>query len=161
MAAFDYSFLGGLDVSFTDMSLNGPIEWYWNFGDGSISGFQNPTHNFDNTGIYSVCMTATNEFGEDLSCESVDISVGIENTVTSGVEIFPNPAHDMVYINLPEQISNAQLTVYNIIGGIVPVQPIFENGKLTSINISGFQAGAYLLKFETGTATATSVLVVR
>ena len=34
-----------LMVSFTDITTNDPDSWVWNFGDGSTSSQQNPSHN--------------------------------------------------------------------------------------------------------------------
>lgn len=50
-------------VNFTDLStITAPDflqAWSWNFGDGSTSNIQNPGHCYDQTGIYSVTLTAT------------------------------------------------------------------------------------------------------
>jgi PKD repeat protein len=43
-------------VNFTDQSLGKVTEWSWNFGDGSTSNEQNPSHEFNSTGIYSVTL---------------------------------------------------------------------------------------------------------
>jgi gliding motility-associated-like protein len=45
-----------LNVSFSDTS-NVPDTWLWNFGDGSNSLLQNPTHLYSNPGIYQVSLT--------------------------------------------------------------------------------------------------------
>lgn len=39
----------GEQVQFTDNSADA-VEWYWNFGDGSTSTQQNPTHTFQGSG---------------------------------------------------------------------------------------------------------------
>ncbi len=51
-------------VSFEDNSLNFPDSWSWNFGDGSALSIENnPTHFYSNSGVYSVSLSVTNEFG--------------------------------------------------------------------------------------------------
>ncbi len=52
-------------VHFTDNSLFSPTAWLWDFGDGSTSTQQNPTHVYDTNGFYSVKLVATNGFGSD------------------------------------------------------------------------------------------------
>ena len=53
-----------LTVQFTDTSSNSPTSWDWNFGDGSADSYvQNPQHIFDNTGLYTVTLTASNAGG--------------------------------------------------------------------------------------------------
>ncbi|MGV8110124.1 PKD domain-containing protein [Methanospirillum sp.] len=50
-------------VNFTDQSLGKVTEWSWNFGDGSTSNEQNPSHEFNSTGIYSVTLKVTGPAG--------------------------------------------------------------------------------------------------
>jgi len=54
-----------LQVTFTDISQNTPDTWSWNFGDGGTSSVQNPTHQFQNPGFYTISLTATNAYGSD------------------------------------------------------------------------------------------------
>jgi PKD repeat protein len=68
VAAFTGAPLNGtlpLNVSFTDQSINTPTSWNWNFGDGSSSTLQNPSHTFNAAGSYTVKLTATNSCGSD------------------------------------------------------------------------------------------------
>jgi len=56
----------GETVSFYDQSTNTPTEWDWDFGDGSTHGTtENPTHTYDSVGVFTVVLTATNEYGSD------------------------------------------------------------------------------------------------
>jgi len=52
-------------VNFLDLSTNGPTQWGWDFGDGTTSTLQNPSHTFTLSGDYTVELTATNGFGSD------------------------------------------------------------------------------------------------
>ncbi len=52
-----------LYVQFTDSSQNAN-QWYWNFGDGTTSYEQNPTHNYS-AGIYPVTLTVSNAYSAD------------------------------------------------------------------------------------------------
>ena len=55
----------GGDVTFSDLSTNVPTSWEWNFGDGTVSAQQNPIHNFDTSGTYTISLIVTNAFGTD------------------------------------------------------------------------------------------------
>jgi len=55
--------LAPLTVNFTDMSANTPTSWLWEFGDGTTSTSQNPSHIFSTAGTYTVRLTATNAYG--------------------------------------------------------------------------------------------------
>jgi len=52
-----------LKVTFTDTSTGTPAGWKWNFGDGSKSFSQNPTHKYSKAGIYTVSLTVKNAAG--------------------------------------------------------------------------------------------------
>ncbi|MEA3272958.1 MAG: PKD domain-containing protein [Patescibacteria group bacterium] len=56
---------GPLTVTFTDQSTSNTISWSWNFGDGGISNYQNPSHIYTNTGTYTVTLTVSNSDGLD------------------------------------------------------------------------------------------------
>jgi len=52
-----------LNVNFTDISAPNANSWAWDFGDGSTSATQNPTHSYTVPGTYTVSLTATNTSG--------------------------------------------------------------------------------------------------
>ncbi len=54
-----------LTVQFSDLSKNDPTDWLWDFGDGSASIEQNPSHTYLTEGVFTVTLTVSNEFGED------------------------------------------------------------------------------------------------
>ncbi len=47
-------------LSFIDNSTGSPTSWLWDFGDGTISTAQNPTHAYTNEGGYTVTLTVKN-----------------------------------------------------------------------------------------------------
>ena len=56
--------LAPLSVHFTDLSsVPGPSAWLWNFGDGSTSSTQNPTHLYAAAGTYDVRLDVTGSNG--------------------------------------------------------------------------------------------------
>ena len=56
--------IGG-SVQFTDASFNNPTSWLWDFGDGSNSTQQNPTHTYNTLGTFTVKLTAINMYGSN------------------------------------------------------------------------------------------------
>lgn len=70
----------GDDIQFYDASDSSPNKWYWDFGDGTNSTDQNPTHAYSAGGNYTVNLTAGNIYGND--------TISRENAIF----IFPSPA---------------------------------------------------------------------
>jgi PKD repeat protein len=54
-----------LTVQFTDISIGYVSNWSWDFGDGTYSTSQNPTHIYSTQGGYTVTLTATGPGGSD------------------------------------------------------------------------------------------------
>jgi len=63
-----------LTVQFTDTST-GATAWAWDFGDGNTSAEQHPVHVYDAIGVYTVTLTATNDFGSDSEVRTNYITV--------------------------------------------------------------------------------------
>ncbi|MEM7309015.1 MAG: M12 family metallo-peptidase [Planctomycetota bacterium] len=69
VAAFGASVASGeapLSVDFTDLSSGTVDTWTWTFGDGGTSSLQNPTHDYDLPGTYTVSLTTSGPFGSDV-----------------------------------------------------------------------------------------------
>ncbi len=64
-------------VTFTDSSKGSPEFWNWDFGDGSSASVQNPTHIYTKPGVYSVTLSAGNEFGIGYITKSGIINTGV------------------------------------------------------------------------------------
>jgi PKD repeat protein len=54
-----------VNVVFTDTSTGTPSGWIWEFGDGSRSFLQNPTHKYSKAGTYTVNLTVKNAAGSN------------------------------------------------------------------------------------------------
>ena len=65
-----------LTVSFTDSSTNSPTAWSWSFGDTFTSTAQNPSHTYTGTGLFTVALTAYNQYGNNTMTKSNYINVG-------------------------------------------------------------------------------------
>jgi len=62
--AFSFS-CTALDCSFTDQSTDDGslVQWHWDFGDGSSSDVQSPSHTYSSDGDYQVTLTVTDDGG--------------------------------------------------------------------------------------------------
>ena len=72
-------------VQFTDLSNNSPTSWQWDFGDGSTSIEQNPTHTYSAPGKYTVKLTVTNSIGSDEEVKTDYITVNTPDLIVTGI----------------------------------------------------------------------------
>ncbi len=69
----DFTFADAFEgvVNFQDASDGNPTAWSWDFGNGSSSTMENPSHTFASPGSYNVCLTVTNSLGDNMVCKTV------------------------------------------------------------------------------------------
>lgn len=72
-------------VTFFNLSENS-TDVYWDFGDGFTSTDENPIHYYTEEGIYSVILTANNEF----NCPGTYTGEEVVTAIAGGEIIFPN-----------------------------------------------------------------------
>lgn len=63
----------GVTISFQSTCQNA-TSFDWNFGDGSSSSEENPTHVYATSGIYNVILTASNEDGSAVANKPLDVT---------------------------------------------------------------------------------------
>ena len=115
-----------LEVNFTDQSNGDVISWEWDFeNDGTVDSYdQNPTHIYDETGIYTVSLTVSdgtdtdieikNDYINVINVDSDDETISFEAT---NLFNYPNPFNPSTTIEFSIQTdSKVDLTIYNIKG---------------------------------------------
>ncbi len=65
--------------TYTNVPFHAATGFYWNFGDGTYSPFQNPTKTYNTAGTYNITLT-------------VQDSAGCTNSITKNIQILDNPA---------------------------------------------------------------------
>ena len=67
----------GQSVQFTDASIGTPTNWQWNFGDGTTSVAQNPSHGFASAGSYTVTLTIMNSSTSNTTSRAVVVGSAV------------------------------------------------------------------------------------
>ena len=99
----------GGSVQFTDASVQ-PYTWLWKFGDGTTSAQQNPLHQFNSPGSYTVKLIVTNPMGID----SVTHAITVSATFTATVTATPNPVACGAQVQLNAAGSGSTNFTYNV-----------------------------------------------
>lgn len=82
-----------------------------------------------------------------------------ENFSNESFSMFPNPAESLVSINFPENMSNAQLAVYDLMGKKMLQKNITEINNL--LDVSGFAKGTYLVQISSDGFVETKKLIIQ
>ncbi len=151
-----------LVANFTDLSTNNPTSWSWDFGDGSnLNSSQDPQHTFSGSGSYWVCLTAGNQGGSDLFCDSVLItqSTGIPTYTTQNEKlIFPNPFRNECVLKWIFTEDKIHAEVYNTIGELCWESRIDKQDHI-KLDLSSIVKGVYLLKITGENTHFTNTIV--
>lgn len=101
---------------------------------------------YDSSGTY---------YQEMYSVDGCDSLVVLNLTITptgltksydhSQIKIYPNPVYDRLSINVPSEIKNFQIAIYNVTGNLM-----YKGENITTINISHFSQGVYYIKLWSG-----------
>lgn len=128
-------------VNFTDLSLNEPTSWSWDFGDTNTSTEQNPIHTYAATDNYTVCLSVTNSAGDNTTCQDLSVVSTLEQEGLLNLSIFPNPADDFLKIEFENLYGkDFQLIISNTLG-----QNVFQStlkNDLT-IDVNNWSEGYY------------------
>ncbi|MBN2611469.1 MAG: PKD domain-containing protein [Bacteroidales bacterium] len=108
-------------VKFLDRSSWNTVDWYWSFGDGDTSTLQNPDHMFTwypGDPLFNVCLIIkTSDNCTDSICKTFNpvgdtLIMHVDESHYSDIlEVFPNPADNIINIALPEEIQGKECTV--------------------------------------------------
>lgn len=80
-----------LTVQFTNTTLGAVDSYLWDFGDGQSSTEVNPTHVFQNAGLFQVELVATGPGGNDSAIMNIDVIQTHVLTIIAGVGGTTNP----------------------------------------------------------------------
>ncbi|NNE54960.1 MAG: T9SS type A sorting domain-containing protein [Flavobacteriales bacterium] len=140
------------------LSSSSSVGNVWSNEDGVITGATEPTFIANTDGIYTVQV----DVGGCVSAVSEGVEIIISNMTEihdSGLNIFPNPSHGDVQIEIPELIGTAQLTILNMKGQVVYFQTI--NGQTNSylLQLNDLTSGTYVVAIQDGPQTYRTLLV--
>ncbi len=144
--------------------------YFWDFGDGFTSTQYNPSHIYDSTGTFLVCLTAYDSLQNfcDSTCHYVTVTnlLGVHENKNriSELTLAPNPsdanANFSFYLSQP---SDATFSVFDVSGRMVREisSAHFSTGKQNlQINTGDFSPGVYFIKSNlNGEVTTTKMIV--
>ena len=124
----------GLSIGFTDTSTNTPTAWLWDFGDGSSSTLQNPSHTWTTAGPYTVSLTASNGVGPSVPAATVGITINPDTAPPTNPSSFSATANGTTRVDLAwgASIDNVGVTGYTLYrADLVDPLALLGSGTLT------------------------------
>lgn len=122
----------------------GSYFYNWNFGDGSIGNGIQVSHYYQQAGIYTARVVATDQS----ACkDTVQWQVTVTGTTAvaendkPAFKIYPNPVNDRLWVTLPE---NSAVSIIDVSGRVV----LATQAKEGSIAVQSLQPGMYFIRYK-------------
>jgi PKD repeat protein/uncharacterized protein YfaP (DUF2135 family) len=135
--------------------------WLWDFGDGSSSTQQNPTHTYNTNGSYTVALIVNNGINQGTETKVAYIQVGPQgiegNNLSPLINLYPVPASGDMQIESTEVIKMLRIT--NITG--LEVYRVNVDNVKYKLNVEQLQQGVYFLLIDTAKGSAVRKFTVR
>ena len=157
-------------IYFFDTSIGNPVDWMWEFGDGTMSNEQNPVHSFNGPGTYVVCLTIMDAAGQASTyCEEIIL----DGSYISGIDepknelilsrVFPNPSSNFVNLefNSPTD-AQIELVLINLQGKEIQrsSRSLVNGDNQLRVDVSSLPEGVYLLRVQSGNTLSTTKIKV-
>lgn len=156
----------GITLEIQNYSITGDYEkTWWDFGDGvRVYDLIPAPHTYNAAGHYTV--TQYVQYGNDSSCIadfSKNLLVQNVSTAYENINVFPNPAADMLNVSLEHYESTIQVEISDVAGRVcsrerVGAKDLIQN--TFSLNVASLHNGEYIIKCITGSDIYISRFVI-
>jgi hypothetical protein len=154
LPAGDYWLVAAARINISPVS-DGPSRWNW-YDAGVPADGLNEAHLIDPDDVFGAGATAWTSFSDlgldfgstAFRIEGEPASLGVNDNISELVSVYPNPAIDVLNVDMPATITVKTSSLYNLLGQDTGVELV--NG---SMNISVLATGVYILNMETSAGT--------
>lgn len=92
----------------------------------------------------------------------IDDCTGIvDNISNKEVNLYPNPAKNMLNISFNSHIKSGIITIYDITGKLILTNEFQDKNSSQSINISAFEKGVYMIKVQSEGETLSTKMFIK
>ncbi|MEQ8926598.1 MAG: lamin tail domain-containing protein [Fulvivirga sp.] len=93
-----------------------------------------------------------------VSGNGVDPTTGLDELSQYGIAVYPNPAQDVLLINIPESFGAGEINLLSLTGKIVRSGAI---GSISEMNVSNLNNGIYILQVSNADTVINHRIVIR
>ncbi len=143
-ANFEFDISSESNIQFFNTAVNA-TNYVWNFGDGSFSSDQNPTHNYNQAGNYNVTLNLTICGKTYSKTKLVTVStLSNENFIKERVKVYPNPSSKLLNVSISDL---DEVLIFDFLGR--SFKPKYSStSNTTQIEIDNLIQGSYILKIK-------------
>lgn len=140
----------GTTYHFSNPSGQASDTYHWDFGDGTTSDEENPSHSYAETDSYLVTLITTGFCGSDTATmliEGIGDGSGIvDPALAAKLSVYPNPADAVLFIKTEPGLRAEAYRIVNVLGQELMSGKLEQSAHLDIRNLS---AGSYFLDIRT------------
>lgn len=112
--------------------------------------------------MHAVAVLIDQATGEVINAKEISLAtLGLSEASTINMEVFPNPASDVVKVNF-EGNGNYIVSITDMAGRVVATQEVSANGATTAaVNVNELKAGNYLISVSNESGSYTQNLIIK
>ncbi len=156
-ANYSLALTSGLTYNFTDASTPAPSAWFWEFGDGTTSTQQNPTHTYASSGSYEVKLVVTTDCGLDSTSTTFN-NIGVDENGLTQMLFYPNPTQDVLNIAMSPSEELATVTVYDMTGALLFTSTMQTTGAQLQLHLEQLPSGMYQIEVQSDLRTRRTTI---
>ncbi|MEI7595407.1 MAG: DUF2271 domain-containing protein [Bacteroidota bacterium] len=149
----------GKDVNQTlvaDGTYKVGIQMAWSNTAGPVSYFTFTKGATANTGV----TTATTNYTA-MSLTWTPTTTNVEDNETSSIMVYPNPASNMLNINLGSKAEDTKLEMYNVNGQVVVSKNYSNASGILNVNINDIAEGVYFVSVKRNSGDIKTKIIVK
>jgi hypothetical protein len=141
-----------------------PINYFWSWGDGKSDTIAYPTHSYDTSGYYKICLSITDFAGcKNTYCNSfyllkspnpmikvnvIPDIIGInEISGEKSIYIYPNPTSNELYISKTKYLTLKKINIIDVTGRLLRNE-YPQNSDIQKIEVNYLAKGLYFIEFD-------------
>jgi len=114
--------------------------------------------------LYDVCMSGQDMdslvYYENIKFDVANRATSISETTGQDITIYPNPASDLLFIRVPQQSRDSELSLISVNGKLILNEIIEAGSELHRVDLSEVKAGYYILRISDQDQVHTSKISV-
>lgn len=148
-------------IQFASSSTNASF-YQWNFGDGTFSNQESPSHVFAHPQLYVISLYVTNDAGcSSIVHDTIDLTafVGLSEGIND-LYLYPNPVSSQLYIQNQSHETLVQANLYSTLGKLIHSYGNLGNGSTIKLDAESIPQGLYTLKLVNNKGRETQYKLV-
>lgn len=161
--------LGNGTMVFTFDNATPGASYLWQFGDGGResgvvpgNGSVAATYRFINDGLYNATLRITKDgCSGNYDADASVTRTSVKDIAEAGIRVYPNPSNGVVFVDLSRAEEVNRLEVYSVTGQLVKVLDAADISTQTTLDLSAYQAGTYLVRVISATGTFSTKISIQ